>query len=334
MSKRRFFTSVGKIFLSGILAFIILTGFCYFYYNVPVHSVAVDGVTDYRWEPGVFYSRGTEGFAWGKTNNEGYINLYDFTGKEQIDILIMGSSHMEAYQVAANESVASRLDEMLPNDRVYNIGVSGHSFLTCAGNLEAAINKYRPSKYVIIETNNVIFDNADLSKAIDGNIEEVPSHTGGMIGFLQKNQYLRLIYSQLQNYRKKAAAVDLEENSAVIADNSTSNGAALDILLSKLNNISLNGNVQLIILYHPNVKIDTDGSLQILGDLNSVARFEKSCRDNNILFLDMSERFLQEYESGYVLPYGFANSTVGSGHLNRYGHAMIADALYELMGGE
>ena len=330
MNKDKIFISVGKVLLSGIFAFIILTAFCFFYYNVPVHNVAADGVTDYRWESNVFYSRGTEGFAWGKTNNEGYVNLHDFNEGEQIDILIMGSSHMEAYQVALNESVATRLDEMLSKDSVYNIGISGHNFLTCACNLEAAINKYRPSKYVIIETNRVNFDGDDLIKAIEGNVKEISSHTEGILGFLQKNQYLRLIYLQLQNYRKKTSAVDSDESPDVIVNN-TNDAEALDTLLSKLNSISIGGNVQLIILYHPSVKINTDGGLQFIEDSYSVEQFGKSCMDNDILFVDMSERFLQEYESRHILPYGFANTTIGSGHLNRYGHAMIADALYELM---
>ncbi len=47
----------------------------------------------------------------------------------------------------------------------------------------------------------------------------------------------------------------------------------------------------------------------------------------------MGARFLREYEENHLLPYGFANSAVGKGHLNRYGHAMIADELYKLMEG-
>ena len=47
----------------------------------------------------------------------------------------------------------------------------------------------------------------------------------------------------------------------------------------------------------------------------------------------MSDRFLKEFNEGYILPYGFVNSTVGSGHLNRYGHAMIADEIYKRIEG-
>ena len=43
----------------------------------------------------------------------------------------------------------------------------------------------------------------------------------------------------------------------------------------------------------------------------------------------MSERFLEEYQSCYRLPYGFTNSSAGTGHLNVTGHRLVAEALWE-----
>ena len=45
-----FFKWLLKAFVSGILACVILTLFCVFYYNLPVHSSTADGATDYSWE--------------------------------------------------------------------------------------------------------------------------------------------------------------------------------------------------------------------------------------------------------------------------------------------
>ena len=30
----------------------------------------------------------------------------------------------------------------------------------------------------------------------------------------------------------------------------------------------------------------------------------------------------------HILPHGFSNTSVGSGHLNKEGHAMVAEAIY------
>lgn len=102
-----------KLFISIILTFLFLTIFCYFYYNIPSHEEVLDSSTDYKWEANKFYSRGTEGFAFGKTNNDGYINIEDYKEDTNVDILILGSSHMESYEVLLNETTTSQLNSLL-----------------------------------------------------------------------------------------------------------------------------------------------------------------------------------------------------------------------------
>lgn len=334
MKGRAVFKSALKVLLSGLLAWGILTGFCYFYYNMPVHAEDADGATDYRWEPNEFYSRGTEGFAWGRTNNEGYMNTDDFSEEERTDILVMGSSHMEAVQLAQEESAASRLNALLPEDRVYNIGVSGHTFLTCTSNLEAAIKKYQPSRYVVIETDSIRFSDSDLMQALEGTIAEIPSHSGGIVGLLQKNPYLRLAYSQLQSFAAKADGNGAAAKAPALSNvQTTSDDVLLGALLKRIGLLAQNENIQLIIVYHPGVRVQADATMQVNRVPEATQQFERLCSENNIAFLDMSDRFLQEYNDGYVLPYGFINSSVGSGHLNKHGHSMIADELYKLIRG-
>ena len=71
MKFKRIIYGICKVLSAGLVAGIILTAFCFLYYNVPVHVKCEDKTTDYVWEKNKFYSRGTEGFAMGKTNNEG-----------------------------------------------------------------------------------------------------------------------------------------------------------------------------------------------------------------------------------------------------------------------
>ena len=197
---KKFIKWFAKVVISGILAFAILTGFCYFYYNVPVHSKTQDGATDYSWEKNKFYSRGTEGFAMGKTNNEGYVNAFDYEDSTQVDVLIMGSSHMEGYNVPMSKSTAGYLNEMMSDGVVYNIGVSQHTILNCADNLEAAVEKYKPSEYVVIEALELYYSDEKIQSVLDSSMEELESHSGGIIGLLQKNQFFRLMYSQLKAF--------------------------------------------------------------------------------------------------------------------------------------
>ena len=41
----------------------------------------------------------------------------------------------------------------------------------------------------------------------------------------------------------------------------------------------------------------------------------------------MTDIFINEYNESSTLPHGFINTSVGTGHLNKDGHRMIAEAL-------
>ena len=317
-----------KACISGVIAFAILTGVCMLYYNKPLDCESVDGATDYSWEKNKFYSIGTEGFAWGKTNNEGYLNPEDYTESTQVDILIMGSSHMEAYQVTQDQSAAGVLRTLMPEKNIYNIGISGHTFLICADNLFEAVNKYEPTEYVVMETYSIGYTDIQLQEAINENVTDLISVDRGFIKIFQKNPFLRLIYSQLKSFSDNAVN---DSESPAFAEIEIASNESYCALLAKLNAIVSDKGAQLIIVYHPFLSLNKDGTASLDSDNELSKFFEECCEKNGIIFLDMSEPFLEGYENEFVLPYGFTNTSVGSGHLNKNGHAMIAKSLYEIM---
>lgn len=307
-----------------------MTLVCFIYYNIPVHYPNSDGSTDYKWEPNSFYSRGTEGFAFGRTNNDGFNNSIDYTNDMDINVLIMGSSHTEAYQISQSESVTGRLNALLEDKTVYNIGVSGHNFLVCSCNFEAAMEKYHPSQYVVIETARIAFTNEELNSVLTGTLPELPDHSGGILGFLSSNQFLRLIYAQLKGFMGQAAEDNDEVESSIRPQNADSE--TLDDVLSMLSKINAQYGTKIIIVYHPAARINSDGSLLLPSEDTERELFSSLCMKNDITFLDMTERFTYEYNVNHLLPHGFANSSVGNGHLNKYGHQMIADELHKIIG--
>ena len=329
MKPKKLLLQAVKVVFSAILAFVLLTVLCLLYYNVPVHYPNSSGATDYKWEPNAFYSRATEGIAFGKVNNDGFINNISYNDGMKIDCLIVGSSHMEAYHVSQSENTASKLNELMKDKIVYNIGISAHTFLTCCSNLKAALENYNPSDYVIIETSRIDFSADELNSVLDGTLPKIADHSGGILGFLSRNQYLRLVYSQLQGFMGQAD----EDNENIAIDNKSQedNRAALNNLLSYISDIAVENNVKIIIFYHPTTQINSDGSLLLPNDSDDRTKFSDLCSENGITFLDMTERFKYEYETNHILPHGFCNSSIGSGHLNKYGHEMIADELYKII---
>ena len=326
-----------RFVLSAALAFLALTLFCYFYANDPVHYPDPDGATDYRWEPNAFYSDLREGFGFGKINNEGYYNIWDYDEGDQIDILMIGSSQMEAAQVPMSKSTASLLQSELDGLTVYNIGTSAHTFLTCASNFEKAVEKYHPERFVIVETVKLDFSDDELQRVIDGTYPELSSYAQGIVGILQRNPFLRVLYHQIKDYM--AARFDVKSEKDDIAGDTAENifetGSEYKILmnriLEKMKSDAKDADV--VIFYHPNTAINPDGEINLVKNQNIVREFSDLCESNGVFFLDMSDRFEKEYQEHHRLPYGFFNTSVGKGHLNQDGHAMIADELRQFITG-
>ena len=56
--------------------------------------------------------------------------------------------------------------------------------------------------------------------------------------------------------------------------------------------------------------------------------FERLCAENGVVFLDLTEKNIAAALDG-LLPFGFANTTPGTGHINRLGLRIFAEGVYE-----
>ncbi|MDR2376668.1 MAG: hypothetical protein LBD96_09560 [Treponema sp.] len=102
---------IAKFIAAGTVAFLLLNILCLFYYNVPGHVSGKTGATDYVYPGHTYYSQMTEGFGYGRMNNEGYNNIDDYVS-QKIDILLMGSSHIEGMNVKQKQTTASILNTL------------------------------------------------------------------------------------------------------------------------------------------------------------------------------------------------------------------------------
>ena len=320
----KFFGTLFKIIISGIFALVILTFLCTFYRKSVMEVNDPDGATLWRYTASSSYVYAVEGFSKGKLNNEGYVNLFDYEKGMSFDVLLMGASHMEAMQLMQQYNTANILAE-LSGEKIYNIGMSGHYLPTCANNLEAAVKKYNPLEFVVIESPHAAFADEDLIKALNHNITREDKARGKLRLALRENPYLFLLYLQannvLKNYLPKESPFTSQSNPVLISE-----------VLNKMSaTVRENSSAKLIIAYHPRVSLNKDGSLKIEGDPEAVKVFADLCKENGIYFIDMGERFLSEYEKDFTLPYGFFNTSVALGHMNKDGHRMFAEEIYKLM---
>ncbi len=340
--------AVGKFLISGLLAFLILNFLTLFYFNSAVRDETPNKnetlATNWKYEPNQLSVRATEGYGVVHINNDGYVNEFDYTPNMPISILMMGSSQVEAVQVNANESMSYLLNDMVGEENtVYNIGISAHYLLESVKNLKSAIEKYNPKDYVVIETNGVNFTEKELTEALNSKTSDTTTETEnqGFYSKIKNNEIIREIFRKMPFLRLAIYQIkEFQEYGNGNTENNVSiefNEDLTNQILEKIKNETSTTNVQPIIFYHPYTTIDKDGNLILSDDEDSVQKFADLCEKNGIYFLDMSERFKEEYEKNYILPYGFSNTSVGKGHLNKYGHEMVAEELYKLIksqGGE
>ena len=330
---KKFFIWIGKAAIAGMAALLLLCLWCSFYYNVPIHYTNETGATEYKWESHKFFRKGTEGFAFGRTNNDGFNNLRDYSPGEQIDILLMGSSHMEGMNVGPEENAAAVLNRLFAGEKyTYNIGTSGHTLMYCLKHLEAALDTYAPEGFVVMETRTLDFSLSELTAVAEGTLPDIPSHTGGLVELMQRLPYLRLLYTK---YVKDGGDGDGEpQQAAPLQTDAAEKAALMNLVLSQAAERCRAKGTRLIIVYDPVVYTDETGAGYTDTAPVDLTAMETACRENGIQFIDLTDSYLTGFNDQHRLPYGFANTSPGSGHMNAWGHRLFAQAVYETIRGE
>lgn len=327
------FKQLGKVIAAGILAVIILSVILCFYSLTPVHIANKDGNTDYVWEANAPWVKMTEGTAWGRFDANGYNNK---TVISNPDIIVLGSSHMEAIDVMQDENVAYLLNEKLNGDySVYNMGISGHHFFKVCQYLTANLELYdNPPKVVIIETSTVNISDSDVDEVIQSSVEFTPSHSKGIIATLQKIPFVRVLYHQitiglLDLFMPERASTDVVMDKTEELEASTDvDEAAYDELFKYLATLEERYGTEIVIFYHPTGDIKEDGTIEFKND-ESLTVFNSKADENGICFVDLTSSFEEMYYESHHVAHGFITGELEKGHLNAYGHEAAAEKLYE-----
>ena len=308
------------IVLAGLLSLAALTVFTLLYNYTGIHIANSSGATDYIWDSGQLKTNMVEGFAWFKMDDKGFNNMQTLSDGEHPDILLMGSSHMEAVQVAKNENTGYLMNEMIPEFTTYNIGISGHTIYRCARNLKSAVAEYEPSDYVVIETSTVRLESDSINKVLNNTLDVTKSYDNGVMYLTQKYcPAVKSLFKQIQDWRS--------------SDNTSSSSNVVNMASADEENAFVSkmkgdcGDARLIICYQPLYNINEDGELVFKESRECVEAFARHCEDSGIIFVDMTASFIKLYEQNHILAHGFINTAVGEGHLNKYCHKAIAEAV-------
>lgn len=318
-----------KAGIAVIVSVALLSLFTLLYSNSGVHIGNPTLATDYCWEPNQYKANMSEGFSWLRMDSKGFNN--QASNSDEVDILLLGSSHMEAVNVAKDENVGVLLNQQMPEYSTYNIGISGHTIYHCVNDILNAVKEYGSAQYIVIETDRVNLTEDDMMAVIEGKYPHIPSYNSGLMYNVQKFVPAVLpIYRQVKNWRSASVGSSGSEY--------TSSNDDMEVTIS-YSEVTLNkflrflkenaGERNVIIVYHPATAIDNRG--EFIPDSSSVDVFQKACVQNEIYFVSMEEDFKKLYEDEKILAHGFSNTAVGKGHLNKYGHALIADKIEKVI---
>lgn len=317
--------------LAGLLvALVVLDAFCYWYYNPAGYEWDEYRATDTIREPGAFTSRAREGFAQATIDANGYNNA-QLPGVDGVFALMMGSSHTEGLYVMQGEDVSSLLQQRLRESGVdgcvYNIGISAHTLMRNAANMERALDRFAPTGYVILETQHVKFSKSSVEKALNDAFERQMWTKPVISAWISKRPLLRTLYRQWEVLASGGDEEEAQAQAEITEEQLAQYEAALTELMRKLRGEADAHGVELMIYYHPHLTLQEDGSALPQTEQGCLEAFAAACEAAGVAFLDMTDAFLAAYDEAHVLPHGFSNTAPGAAHLNPDGNAVIADVL-------
>ncbi len=324
------------------VSFIIMNILCFAFYNPCQELIREHGATTGFLLPESHGVYGMEGYCIANIDEKGYVNR-DLPRADSYYV-VAGASHTEGLFLPLKQRYSDILNGMLGPDnelRIYNIGRSGNFFSVVLQHLDGILGEFPDADGIIIETDTLTYDTKALydSQTQTGyDSSETASSvllslTDRQRFSMQVKQYLPLmreLHKQFLTYRtmsREDTPSDILDPDFWAGEYAGGYSDALDSLMAFIRSRT---DKQIIILYHPAVSIEKDGSMKLLSN-GAEPYYREICAKYDIDFVDMSKSYSEAYDKDHTVPYGFFNTTMGTGHTNRTAHRMMAEELYKVI---
>ncbi len=328
----------------GIVAFLIVNGICFFYKHMPRMYDREANATEKSWNPGSFILQSSEGFGFYKIDKNGYINN---TTPDEVSayILSMGASHTEGKEVSEGYRYTDLLNGYLQKEGVdcfvYNMGHDSNFFSKIAEGFSSAIREFPYSKAITIELSELDISKKDYEMII----KQRPYDENQKVELLAKNAsiksklftlikewtpFINVVKTTFANFNFDYSNVfgfkKIFSFSAKQAESGTQEIDYYTMFYEVLKLMKGEYKNEIIIIFHPSLNISSDGIVSCVYP-DTYDEFEKACQDNDVILCDVGFKYIQLYEQERLLPRGFNNTSMGTGHINKTGHKIIADTL-------
>lgn len=285
---------------------------------------------------------GLEGYCVANIDDHGYVNRS--LPRASSYCIVAGASHTEGLFIPLKDRYSDILNGMLGYDKelaVYNIGRSGNFFSVVLQHLDGIVNEFPDAKAYIIETDSLAYDTKALYDSTIQAGYDPDETASAILGSLSKRQMLtikikqslplvRELHKQYLTYEESLAEASQSDILDPVFWEEEYNGGFSEALDSLMAFIRSKTDKQVIILYHPAISLNEDGTMELLTN-GAEPYYREACGKYDIDFVDMSDDFLKAYNEDHIIPYGFNNTTPGAGHINRAAHRMMAMELYNVL---
>ncbi|MDO5546171.1 MAG: hypothetical protein Q4F81_10200 [Eubacteriales bacterium] len=302
----------------------LVNALCFFYERQPGWLDTPRGASASVWRPGAVIVHGTEGFGISKVDDNGYLNPAGALADRYV--LMMGASHTQGKEVSPPRRYSSLVNDYFSGDSglltAYNIASDGHFLPGQIQYFLAAVSAFPNAGAITMEISSTDVSPQELRSSRNqvvydpsgGDFEALSGLGRLRLAVKEGFPLLSLLKKNMQTLRAQAA-----EGNEGPYDYETELDAALALIRSEFDG-------PIAFVYHPSTEIQSDGTLK-LGYSDTWKIFCKVCERNGIDVIDTGERFQNLYDTQRKLPYGFANTTPGSGHLNALGHEILAEEI-------
>lgn len=341
---RRIIKEIASWVLAGVLSVLVLNAFTFFFYH-PLHELNRNGgATPGLKVPNQWSLYGTEGWGIQTIDSMGYPNP-DLPLDDDYYIVI-GTSHVEGLNVGTGERVSDILNERMgyaDTLKFYNIAHSGYDFDNIVRHFEGLVEEFPNMEGLIIEIRQTDYSAEQLDYAVNqigysesedsivAVMDDLDIGDRALIELKTYFPFFRLLTYQYAIYQNTHSDIELSVISE--EDEEYDYSEYIESLDRVMALIRSEYQGPMLIVYHPEMSINADGSVQTHND-ETYELFEDACNRYGIGFVNVGPYFeAMYYEHNYAC-YGFWNTTMMSGHINRYGHRIISDVVYDYFFGD
>lgn len=333
--------------VAAIVAFALANTLILPYWYAPGWVSRDSGATPAIYHAGKTVINGYEGYGYATVDARGYLNEDKPLADEVV--LVLGCSHTKGIEVPMDKRYTSLLNEKISQGDdsklyVYNMAIDGFYFPQIADGFGAALDEIPSTASIVIEIPTTEYAPTDFvgysSRQYSADYTGTPAFENQSLiskcqtGIKELFPLASLYLSKQFVFENNAKTPFLYKEESQ-TENPFPPNIQADYQLAIRNSFAAmreRWDGEIIVIYHPKIKLQEDGSMKMLDSI-SVPWFAEICSQFDIKLIGAGGVWVDNYKQDYIVPYGFANTAPGQGHLNEDGHRLLADLIYQFMEG-